>query len=231
MKNALIIMLSFILFTACKKTVESEKRLWDLNLKETNELKFEYPSFSDVINDQIKIAQNSMNDAFAVSDEKLKIRKMSDSISLLNTTCVRNLKEIKRLKYYIRSKSTEARGLQPGYTEMMSINRLILDSERTVFDSDLKLKNPVNGRTEADSLSGLVLLDMKTAQLNLDRIISSFKEKGNPEKNKTDQLASDKALSEKKKNETALSVKCKYCGTLNIAAVINCKSCGAPLKK
>ena len=230
-KIVLLLITAALLFTACKKTVESEKKSWDINLREANELKYEYPTFTNVINDQIKIADTSMNEALAIADEKLKIQKMSDSISLLNATFVRNLKDIKSLKFSLRTKSTEARGLRFEYNEMMSSNQIIAEAERIVYDSDMKLKNVISSRTDADALSGLVLADLKLAASNLDRIIAKVKDRENLEKKKTDQLAADKAAADKQKTDAAQPIKCSYCGTLNLATAVTCKSCGASLKK
>ncbi len=230
-KIALFLVLSIVFLASCKKTVESEKRSWDVNLREANELKYEYPSFTNAINDQIKIAETAMNESAAIGDEKLKIQKMADANALLNATFIRNLKEIKTLKYSVRTKSTEARGLKLEYNEMMSANQAIADGERAVFDSDMKLKNPVNSRTDADALSGLVLSDLRTAVSNLDRVITKVKERENLEKKKTEQIAADKAAAEKQKTDAAQPIKCSYCGELNLATAVNCKACGAPLKK
>lgn len=230
-KIALFLILSLVLSLSCKKTVESEKKSWDINLREANELKYEYPSFTNVINDQIKIAETAMNDALAVTDEKMKIQKMSDANSLLNATFVRNLKEIKSLKYSLRTKSTEARGLKVEYSEMMSTNQALADSERIVYDSEMKLKNAISTRADADALSGLILSDLKMAVSNLDRVIAKVRERENLEKKKADQVTADKAAADKQKTDAAQPVKCTYCGTLNLATAVNCKSCGAQLKK
>lgn len=232
MKNAVLLFISAILmFTSCKKTVESEKKSWDLNLREVNELKYEYPSFTGVINDQIKIAETSMNEALAMTDEKMKIQKMSDSNSLLNTGFLRNLKEIKSLKYSIRSKTTEARGLKLEYNEMFSCNQAIADCERAVYDADTRLRNVVSNRADADSLSGLVLSNLNSSVSNLDRIITQVKSRENAEKQKAEKLAADKAASDKKTSDAAQPIKCSYCGELNPANSIKCKACGAPLAK
>ena len=114
---------------------------------------------------------------------------------------------------------------------MMSTNQAISDAERIVFDSDMKLRNPVNTRSDADALSGLVVSDLRIAVSNLDRIISKVKERENLAKKKTDQIAADKAAAEKKKTEAAQPIKCTYCGQLNLATAIKCKSCGAALSK
>jgi len=229
-KIALFIVLSLVFLASCKKTVESEKKSWDINLREANELKYEYPSFTNVINDQIKIAETAMNEALAIVDEKMKIEKMADANNLLNAAFIRNLKEIKSLKYSVRTKSTETRGLKLEYNEIMSSNQAIADGERAVYDSDIKLKNVINGRSDADALTGLVLADLKNAVSNLDRIITKVKDRENLEKKKIDQIAADKAAAEKQKTDAAQPIKCAYCGELNMAAALKCKACGAPLK-
>ncbi len=230
-KIAMFLVLTLVFFASCKKTVESEKKSWDVNLREANELKYEYPSFTNVINDQIKIAETAMNEASAITDEKMKIQKMADANALLNATFVRNLKEIKSLKYSVRSKTTEVRGLRLEYNEMMSSNQAISDAERIVYDADMKLKNVISSRTDADALSGLVLSDLRTAKANLERVIARVHERENLAKKQTEQVAADKAAVEKQKTEAAQPIKCSYCGVLNLATAINCKGCGAPLKK
>jgi hypothetical protein len=229
-KLSLLLVMSLVLFTSCKKSVESEKRSWDVNLREANEMKYEYPSFADIITEQIKTAETAMNETQAISDEKMKILKMAEANGLLNITFIRNLKEIKTLKYGIRTKSAEARGLKFDYNEMMSSNRIIADGERTVFDSDAKLKSVVSTKSDADALSSLVLSDLKTAVSNLDRIIAKVKERENLEKKKVEQVTAEKTAIEKQQAEAAQPVKCSYCGVLNAADAVNCKGCGASLK-
>ncbi len=229
-KIALLLVLSLVFFASCKKTVESEKKSWDVNLREANELKYEYPSFTNVINEQIKIAETAMNEAPAITDEKMKIQKMADANSLLNATFMRNLKEIKTLKYAVRTKSTEVRGLRLEYNEMMSSNQALADSERIVYDAEMKLKNVISTRTDADALSGLVVADLRTAKSNLERVISRVQERENLAKKQAQQVTADKAAIEKQKSDAAQPIKCTYCGTLNIATAVKCKSCGAPLK-
>ena len=93
--------------------------------------------------------------------------------------------------------------------------------------SDMKLKNMISSRNDADALSGLVISDLRTVVSNLDRIISRVKERENLEKKKSDQIAADK----KQKSDAAQPVKCTYCGTLNLSTAVICKSCSAQLKK
>lgn len=232
MKKIGVIFAVLLIFSiSCKKTVESEKRLWDVSLREANELKFEYPAFSNVINDQIKTAELVMNQVQGINDEKLKIQRMSEANNQLNTGFIRNLKEIKSIKYSIRTKTTEIRSLKLDFNDISASNQTISMTERLVFDSDIKLKSIVNNRNDADALSSLVLADLKSGVSNLEKIISRAKEKENLEKKKTEQLAADKAAADKKKTEAAQPIKCQYCGTLNLATATICKSCGASLKK
>jgi len=226
-KIALFLLVSLVFFASCKKTVESEKKSWDINLREANELKIEYPSFANVINDQVKIADTAMNEALALIDEKIKIQKMTDANGLLNVTFIRNLKEIKTLKYSVRTKSTELRSLKLDISEMMTSNRVIAEAERSANDANSKLQVTVNSRADADSVTGFVLSDLKSNVSLMDRMISNAKEKENLEKKKVEQAAAI----EKQKTEAAQPIKCTYCGVLNVPTAVNCKGCGAPLKK
>lgn len=230
-KTALILIVCLSLFASCKKTVESEKKSWDLNLRLANELAFEFPSFAAVIKQQIQTAETAMNQALATSDEKLKIQKMADATVLLNSGFVGSLKEIKSLKQSVRTKTIDARGLKLEYNEMMSTNQAITAAEKSVFDADIRLRGIVNSKSEADALSGLVVTDLRSAISGLDSIISRVKERENLAKKKTDQIAADKAAADKKKTEAAKPIKCTYCGTLNISTAVKCKSCGATLTK
>lgn len=229
-KTALILIVCLSFLASCKKTVESEKRSWDVNLRLANELAYEFPSFAGVITQQIQSAETAMNQALAVTDEKQKIQQMSNANILLNSGFMGNLKEIKSLKQSVRSKTIDARGLKLEYNEMMTTNMAISAAEKSVFDAETRLRGIINTKSEADTLSGLVMADLRSSVSNLDRIISKVKERENLEKKKTDQLAADKAAADKKKADEAKPIKCTYCGTLNLPTAVKCKSCGAPLK-
>ena len=230
-KTALILIVCLSFLASCKKTVESEKKSWELNLRLANELSYEFPSFASVIKEQIKSAEAVMSQSQSIGDEKMKIQKMADANILLNSGFMGNLKEIKSMKQSIRTKTIEARGLKLEYNEMISTNHAITEAEKMAMDSDIRLKGVVNTQADAIALSGLVATDLRTAISGLDRIISKVKERENLEKKKTEQIAADKASVEKKKVEDAKPIKCAYCGTLNLATATKCKSCGAALSK
>jgi hypothetical protein len=94
---------------ACKKTVDSEKKAWEYNLKKMTELSYEYPTFKNVIMDQQKAAEALMNDSASISDEKAKIEKMASANSMLRSTFLRNLEKITDLKDSISRKAVQVR--------------------------------------------------------------------------------------------------------------------------
>lgn len=228
MKKALLLILAATLIAAsCKKTIESEQKAWETNQKRASQLIFEYPSFTNVIKEQIAVAQKMMDEAATIADEKTKIQKMSDANSQIMITFVRNLEEIKSLKNKIRDKATEARGLKTLYNETMMMNQAISESERAVYNSDMKLQSVINTRMDADAVTGLVMSDLRMAESTLDRVIAMVKDR---EKAEQEKIASDKAEKEKQKTQSEATITCKYCGTVNLATAVTCKSCGAPLK-
>jgi len=80
MKKFTAIMIAFLLLAvSCKKTVESEQKAWEINLRIANQLAYEYPNFDNVIKEQVKFAESVMNESNSISDEKAKIQKMADA--------------------------------------------------------------------------------------------------------------------------------------------------------
>lgn len=229
-KSLLLIVIMAFAVMSCKKTVESEQKAWESNLRRASQITFEFPQFANLIKEQIDAAQQIMNDASAIADEKAKIEKMAEANVQVMKGFVRNLEDIKSTKTSIRKKATDARGLKAQYNEMTMINQAIFDGEKVILESDSKIKTVVNTRTEADSLTGLVLTDMKNAESNLDRAIAVVKDRESAEKAKIEetqkQLVADKTAKEK----AEAPIICKYCGTSNLPTAVTCKGCGASLK-
>lgn len=238
MKKSLFIipMIMLLAFTiSCKKTAESQKKAFENNVKKANELSFEYPSFAEVIKEQITAAEAVMNEAEAIADEKAKIDKMTIANSLLRTKFIANLDNIRELTRSIRTKSIEIRALNMQYNERVSADQAISNGESVISNSIEKLKSTVNSRSDAEALSGLVLSDLKAAQDNIDRVIKIVKDREAKEKQAADKKVEEKKAEEAKaeavKQEQNKLIKCDYCGTENLATATNCKNCGAPIKK
>ncbi len=230
-KTALFLTILLAFTVSCKKTVDSELKSWDANLKNLKQLTYEYPSFKSVIEQQMKAAESTMTHAKAMTDEKQKIEKMSEANSQLRQGFIRNLKNIKNLKETLRSKAIEVKGLDIPFSEKMAANRAVSYSDRMKNEGDTNLKSIVTSTSDAEALSSLVLSDLKSAESGLDKVVRAYKSKKDAEKKKADEkkIVNEKEM--KQKTEAAKPIKCPYCGTENPAGSANCKSCGAPFDK
>ncbi len=232
MKKFTAIMVAFLfLAVSCKKTVESEQKAWEVNLRIANQLAYEYPNFDAAIKEQIKTAEGVWAETAALSDEKAKIQKMADANAQLRAPFIRSLDEIKSLRQTIRTKSTDLRGMKLEYNELMGANQAISNGERAIFDAEIKIKSPVNSKSDADALTTLVVSDLKLAESNIERIISTVKNREAEQKKVAQKTEEVKKAAEEKKTVEAQPIKCGYCGTLNPAGSTTCKSCGAALGK
>lgn len=232
MKKFTAIMIAFLLLAvSCKKTVESEQKAWEVNLRIANQLAYEYPNFDTAIKEQIKTAEAVWAEAAALSDEKAKIQKMADANARLRAPFVRSLDEIKSLRQSIRSKSTDLRGMKMEYNELMGANQAISNGERAIFDAEIKIKAPVNSKSDADALTTLVVSDLKLAESNIEKIMTTVRNREAEQKKVAQKTEEVKKAAEEKKTVEAQPIKCGYCGTLNPAGSTTCKSCGAALGK
>lgn len=229
----LIIILALTL--SCKKTVESQQKAFEHNIKKTNELIFEYPSFAEIIKEQIAAAEAVMKEASSISDEKAKIEKIGSASSILRTKFISSLDSIRSAIQSIKSKSVEARALNMQYNERVSVDHAVSNGEESINNALGKLKGTVSNISEAEALSGLVLTNLKAAEDNIDKAIKIVKDREAGEK-KAEQEKINKgkaadAKVEAEKAEQNKLIKCQYCGTENPANTVNCKNCGAAIKK
>ncbi len=232
MKKIVLLMSVMMMFTfSCKKTVDSEKKSWEYNLKKLSKLSYEYPTFKQVLMMQQKDAEKVMNEASSIGDEKAKIEKMAQANSMLRATFIRNLEQVSSLKESISKKSIRVRGLTMPYEKRMSATQAIYSGERAVRDADAKLQSTVTNTTEAEALSSLAMSGLKIAETSLNTIIKDAETKMKADEKKNKEIETAKINAEKAKTEAAKPIKCPYCGTLNIAGSTTCKSCGAPLTK
>lgn len=230
-RTALVLSVILMFAVSCKKTVDSEKKSWEYNLKKITKLSYEYPSFKTILAGQQSKAEAVMKESESISDEKAKIKKMSEANSLLKVAFIRNLEKITSTKESITSKSVKVRGMSMPYEKRRGADQAVFAGERAITDADIKLKNSVTNTGEADALSSLVLTTLRSAESNLTSIISEVEALKAAEKKKEQQVQAAKAKVEKEKAEAAKPIKCEYCGTINPANSTTCKSCGAPLKK
>jgi len=230
-KTALLLSFMLMFAFSCKKSVDSEKKSWEYNLKKITKLSYEYPSFKSVLLQQQKDAEKVMNEASSISDEKAKIEKMSQANSMIRSGFVRNLEKISDIKESISKKSIKVRGMSMPYDKKMSVNQAIYAGERAVRTADEKLKSSVTNKNEAEALSSLALSGLKSAESNISSLIREVESLKKAEDKKKQEIEKTKVAAEKTKVEAAKPIKCPYCGTLNVATATKCKSCGAPISK
>ena len=230
-KTALLFSALMLFSLACKKTVDSEKKAWEYNLKRMTKLSYEYPSFKGVIGEQQKAAEAVMNEAASISDEKAKIEKMAGANSMMRVTFLRNLDRITDLKDSINRKAIQVRGMSMSWDKRSGADQAVYSGERAVSEADVKLKSPVTTVQEAEALSSIALRTLERADSGLQSIIRDVEAQKKTEQAKEKQLQEEKAKVEQTRIESTQPVKCSYCGTLNEPTAVNCKNCGAPLPK
>ncbi len=232
MKKTALLVTAVLLFTvACKKTVESEKKAWDRNLKKIESLSFEYPNFKNALQEQRKKAEAVMKAADSITKEEDKIKKMAEANKTINAAFVSNLSSIKSQKQSLRDKIVSVRGLKMEMNERFAVNRAISDADRAVMDAEDKIRQDIENISQAESLTSLVLSDLKAADASLESASRRVKDRIASEKRIEDEKKQVVQKQEADKKELAKPIKCPYCGTINAATNINCKSCGAPLPK
>ncbi|PKL36245.1 MAG: hypothetical protein CVV44_18705 [Spirochaetae bacterium HGW-Spirochaetae-1] len=239
MKKIALILLALIVVTAgCKKSVESEKKAWESNLKKIDSLAMEFPSYATILKDQVKKAEPVMKAAEILTDEEAKIKKISEANGIINALFVRNLDNLRSLKQSIRSKIIEVRGLRLEYSERYSADRAIADAETTIQKAEERLKTAVNNAAEGEALSDLVTRDLKYAVNSLESVIKMVRDREREAQRKIDE---QKKIEDQGKTSNNINsggttgntipqpadIKCSYCGTINPAGSKNCKGCGA----
>jgi len=230
-KIALLATALLFLAVACKKTVESETKAWARNLKNIEKLSYEYPNFKTSLQVVKKKAEVVMKSAEAVSKEEDKIKKMEEANKAINPLFVRNLADIKSKTQSLKDKMVDARGLRMEMNERYSVNRAISDADRAIMDAQDKIQQSVENILQAETLTEMVISDLKSALSGLERAVSRVEERIASEKKIEDEKKQVVQKQEEVKKELAKPVKCTYCGTINPPGKDKCKNCGAPLPK
>ncbi len=230
-KIALLATALLFLTVACKKTVESETKTWARNLKNIEKLAYEYSNFKTSLQEVKKKAEVIMKSAEAITKEEDKLKKMEEANQAINALFVRNLGDIKSKIQSLKDKVVDARGLKMEMNERYSVKRAISDADRAIMDAQDKIQQSVDSIIQAETLTEMVISDLKSALSGLDRVVSRVEERIAAEKKIEDEKKQVVQKQEEIKKELAKPVKCPYCGTTNLPGRDKCKNCGAPLPK
>jgi membrane-associated HD superfamily phosphohydrolase len=184
-----------------------------------------------VLQEQLKTADAAMKSAGQIADEEQKIKKMGEANDMLAAGFIRGLDDIKDLKQKVKNAIIDMNALRLEHNEREGARTAARYADDALYKTDERLRDKVENRSQAESLTGLVLSDLRAAQRGIERIISTVKERENRANQKIAQEKADKDQVQAKKEEAARPIKCAYCGTLNPAGSVKCKSCGAPFQK
>lgn len=229
-KIALLLVLVLSFAVSCKKTVESEKKAWDSNMKIMSSLAAEYPNFAEIIKAETLRAEEVMKSADAIASDEEKIKKMAEANGILYGTYASNIYNIKSTRETLKKKIFDVKGLRLDYSEMNRANYASSEAESAIIKAESGLKSPMLNKSAADLITGDLLNSMKNAEKNLDVIISDSRAKLDAEQKKVEEAKVEAQKVEEKKIEEAKPLICKYCGTSNPPTATSCKSCGAALK-
>ena len=228
--RSLFLILYLLTIISCNKVIDTEKNTWDINLKTANRLASEYPNFDRVINEQLKSAEIVMDDAKKIADKKAKGKRMAEANAILKCFFIRNLEELGPLMESIQTKSAELRGMKLPADKITGANHALSAGEKAVSDAKRKIIKSIEGRAEADNLTGQAVSALRLAESDISEIILAVKNRQQQEK-KAGITSDAQKTSELKTEGEAQVIKCSYCGTLNSAGLFTCKGCGAPLVK
>ncbi len=229
----LTLILSFVLFTACKKTVEGEKNAFDRNVQTLNQMSAKYPGFSDIMKEELNKAKQIFESASSISDEKARIEKMSEANNVfyngISGTLNRYENNVSSLQNSIRhlgDKSIDANDRQ-GLRVDMAIN----NAQNTMNNANTRLMNA----KPTDYASALAVVNQSLQEIdmqydNLRRIEQSL-EKSNQAQNNQDSLKNNQNTGGGNNVDNTPKVemvKCKYCAqSYDKLANKSCPGCGA----
>ena len=132
-----------MLFSACTKTVEGEKKRWKNNIEKIEFLSQKHPTYKAIIADIQKEAEHLYAKALTVQDEEERIEKMADANKLLNPPFVRGLKafdekaeKVKELNKKIVELSSDETNAIVAAINSVNLEQEISDARATIRSSE-----------------------------------------------------------------------------------------------
>lgn len=227
-----VLALGFLLFTACKKTVEGEKNAFDRNVQTLNQMSAKYPGFADVMKEELNKARQIFESASSISDEKARIEKMSEAnsvfyngVSGVLNRYENNVSNLQNSIRHIGEKSIDANERQ-GLRVDMAIN----NAQNTINNANTRLMNA----KPADYASALAVVNQSLQEIDMQydniRRIEQSLDKSNQAQNGQDSIKNNQNSGGNNTDNTPKveMIKCKYCGqSYDKLANKACPGCGA----
>lgn len=220
----------FLLAVSCKQSVEGESSKWEANKQRLSSLGAKYSNFKPAIEATLQEAQAAWDAAQSVSDEKAKIKAMSEANAKASPEFVRNLESVDDKINKIRDLAAKAAQQAGDHSDSDAAWVAKTNADRTISESQSSLRTAApSSAGDANAVVGSIIKNLEAAQKSLDDVVkvaeSKKEENKKAEENKTTAEENKKAEEEKK----ASPIKCGYCSTSNAAGSTKCSSCGADL--
>ncbi|MEM6298752.1 MAG: hypothetical protein AAF740_08710 [Bacteroidota bacterium] len=227
MKYQLFYFFVFIfILSSCSKSVESETKSWDRNVKIVKDLKVEYPNFEKILDSQLLEAQREYDKVASITGEEEKIVQLEKANKILNAEFVRNLRTVQREQKDLKEQLQKLEAMKLPDNLKDSKRRAIRDTEAALREAKSIANKSIADLTGATSVSRKVSRQLEDAEKAIKKVISESDKIAAEEKK-----AKQKAEEAKQEKEKQQYVVCSYCDTKNESKNGNCKSCGAALPK
>ncbi len=232
MRNLVLVILTFLI-VSCGNTVKDQAAAWESNKIYIEQYVAKYPSLADKINAQYLKAQESMEQANKLGDEKKRIHAMKYANSLCQHGVIET---INRLESAIESLKTQTKTLKENIkTDEFSPKTAFLLQEATGYleKADMLLEAKYNS-----SDSALIVFENESKRLeDIEHGLEThYREILDNRPKETDKNVSvnsstDSSLQNSSSTTKIATLKCKKCGGLLKEGDVKCKNCGAPVKK
>lgn len=230
--NLLILLLSIIVFSACKKTVEGEKNSFDRNVQTLNQMSAKYPNFAEVMQQELSRAKQIFESASSISDEKAKIDKMAEANNVFYNGVSGGLSryENKVINLQNSIRNIGEKSIDANERQGLRVDLAINNAQNSINNSNTRLISS----KPTDLSSALAIINQSLQEINmqydnLQRIQSSLNNSKQAQ-NKNDSLNNQNQGGNSNVDNTpkVVMVKCKYCGqSFDKMAHKTCHGCGA----
>jgi hypothetical protein len=232
MKKIHFIALFALLFLAvsCQKTIEGEQKNFDANIQMLNEVSAKYPRFKGACETLKSDANNQMESARKLSEEKSKIEGMSAANKIASPIWVNNLSQMDSKINAIRDMITKAAQNAKDKNDSDAAWTASRQGEDAIREAKNKLeKADVNNPSDAAAIVSSVMSNLEAAEKRLSDVVKTAQDKVAAEKRAENdaKTAEDQKKAEEEKKKAP--IKCSYCNKMCPAGSTKCEGCGASL--
>lgn len=133
MKKYIIIGILINLLFSCDLSVQKDTNSWEANIRKLKKMKRDYPAYADMIDTNIKNAENIYKKAQTLSNEKKRTYKINEAKDVLFAGCIGVLKNMKSKIKLINRKLKKLEKLNKGESlaGQILIDETINDAKKT----------------------------------------------------------------------------------------------------